>query len=159
MAKASQGVRSKSHNGVVGIPGQGCPRLWRHSCFWLFTSFPREEWNLNQPGLADTSSMECWEPSSPLQNHDLTFAFQCLLPTHWFTQHHFDHGVKGGVMNYKSDCFPLVQAQRALMQRDDSLQNFPWLGHHTDQMCGPSNPDCHLWCDCQKERHKGPMGR
>lgn len=42
--------------------------------------------------------------------------FMSCSPTHWFPQHGFDCGVKGGPTNCKSDCFHLVQAQRALMR-------------------------------------------
>lgn len=55
-------------------------RLWRCSWSWLFTSFSREEWGSNQPQLAVTSSVDCWEScqSCLLQNLPKPWSHFCL---------------------------------------------------------------------------------
>lgn len=72
-------------------------------------------------------------------------------PTHWFPQRGFDHGVKGGLTNCKSDCFHLVQTHRALTKSRTPAQQAV-----TPKTCGPG---CYLWCDHLKKRHQISMGR
>lgn len=107
---------------VVGIPGPWSPEAMEMFMVLAFYFLlkgrmrfkPASASCYQQRGLLRVLSE--LSPPEPSKTLIPLLPFMGCSPTHWFPQHAFHHGVKGGLTNCKSDCFHLVQAQRALMQ-------------------------------------------